>query len=48
MSRPSVKRIVVGLDGSQGSVRALDWAIRLAAGMDAEVIAVHAHELPPY
>lgn len=37
---------MVGLDGSEGSALALDWAIRLAAAVDAEVIAVHAHELP--
>jgi nucleotide-binding universal stress UspA family protein len=37
---------VVGLDGSAGSARALDWAVGLAAGVDAEVIAVHALELP--
>jgi nucleotide-binding universal stress UspA family protein len=48
MSRAPIRRIVVGVDGSGGSARALDWAIGLAAAVDAEVIAVHAHELPAY
>ena len=38
----------MGLDGSEGSARALDWAIGVASAVDAEVIAVHAHELPMY
>jgi nucleotide-binding universal stress UspA family protein len=37
-----VKRIVVGVDGSEGSARALRWAIGLAAEDGAEVIAVYA------
>ena len=48
MSRRAVTRIVVGVDGSAGSADALRWAVELAAGMEAEVIAVHAHELPRY
>ena len=36
----------MGLDGSEGSVRALDWAIGLARVVGAEVLAVHAFELP--
>jgi len=48
MNRRAVTRIVVGVDGSEGSADALRWAIDLATGMDAEVIAVHAHELPRY
>lgn len=35
-------RLVVGLDGSDGSRRALDWTIDLARGAGAEVVAVHA------
>lgn len=34
--------ILVGVDGSPYARRALDWALALAAGVDAEVIAVHA------
>jgi nucleotide-binding universal stress UspA family protein len=37
-----MKRIVVGVDGSEGAARALEWAIGLAAEVGAEVIAVHA------
>src|SRR5437879_10797279 len=37
-----MKRIVVGVDGSQGAVRALRWAIGLAAEEGAEIIAVYA------
>lgn len=35
-------RLVVGLDGSENSQHALDWAIKLAKPLDAEVVAVHA------
>jgi nucleotide-binding universal stress UspA family protein len=34
-------RIVIGLDGSPGSTRALQWAIDMAKRLDAEVVAVH-------
>lgn len=34
--------LVVGLDGSENSQHALDWAIKLAKPLDAEVFAVHA------
>ena len=37
-----VKRIVVGVDGSPGSARALRWAIDLAQHDEAEIIAVYA------
>jgi nucleotide-binding universal stress UspA family protein len=39
------KRILVGLDGSSGSARALDWAIDLAKSLKAEVVAVYVLEL---
>jgi nucleotide-binding universal stress UspA family protein len=38
------RRIVVGVDGSEGSDRALEWAVALmddGEGSDAEIIAVH-------
>lgn len=38
----AVERIIVGLDGSSDSMRALQWAIPLARCSGAEVIAVHA------
>lgn len=34
-------RIVIGLDGSPGSARALQWVIDMAKRLDAEVVAVH-------
>jgi nucleotide-binding universal stress UspA family protein len=37
-----VKRVVVGVDGSPGSARALRWAIGLARDKGAEIIAVYA------
>lgn len=36
------KRIVVGLDGSEQSAAALEWAIAFARTSSAEVVAVHA------
>jgi nucleotide-binding universal stress UspA family protein len=41
-----VHRIVVGLDGSDGSGDALRWAIALARATGADVVAVHAFEVP--
>ena len=38
----TVGRLVVALDGSPDSARALSWAIDLARGLDAEIVAVHA------
>lgn len=44
-----VKRIVVGLDGSEGSARALEWATTLARDLYADIVAVHSlpRVLPP-
>lgn len=39
------RKIVVGLDGSSGSARALDWAIAIAKPLDAEIVAVHVFQL---
>jgi nucleotide-binding universal stress UspA family protein len=39
----AVQRIVVGTDGSVGSARAMAWCAELAAGLGAEVIAVHSY-----
>jgi nucleotide-binding universal stress UspA family protein len=41
-------RIVIGLDGSPGSARALSWVIPLARTLKAEIIAVHAYQIQPY
>ena len=45
-TQPTVpKRILVGLDGSSGSGRALDWAIQVAKLLEAEIVAVYVLEL---
>jgi nucleotide-binding universal stress UspA family protein len=36
-----IKRIAVGVDGSEGAERALSWAADLAKAFDAEIFAVH-------
>jgi nucleotide-binding universal stress UspA family protein len=41
-------KIVVGVDGSPESARAVEWCAAHAASMDAEVVAVHAIEMPVY
>ena len=38
-----VRRIIVGLDGSEGSTRALNWSLTLARDLGADLIAVHAY-----
>lgn len=42
----NTRRILVGVDGSVGSDRALRWSIELARELDAEIVAVHVLELP--
>lgn len=44
----TMRRIVVGIDGSAGSAAALRWATRLALATDAEVFAIHVIEPPRY
>lgn len=41
-------KIVVGVDGSAQSLRAVAWCAKYAGGLGAEVIAVHAIEIPVY
>ena len=41
-------KIVVGVDGSDESLRAVAWCATYAKALGAEVIAVHAIELPIY
>jgi nucleotide-binding universal stress UspA family protein len=41
-----VKRIVVGIDGSDPSKEALRWAVEEARLRDAELVALHAYEVP--
>lgn len=42
-----IRRIVVGVDGSEPSAAALAWAIEMARGMHAEIVAVYGFDLPP-
>ncbi len=42
-----LKRIVVGLDGSEPGAAALSWAVHLARIAGAHVTAVHAFDVPP-
>ena len=37
----TLRRVIVGLDGSAGSHRALEWAVDLVSGTKAELVAVH-------
>lgn len=48
MKPSGVRKIVVGVDGSAHAAFALDWAVRMAKGMGAEVIAVFAISPPVY
>jgi nucleotide-binding universal stress UspA family protein len=43
---PAVKRIVVGVDGSDSGKAALVWTVRLAKSIHAEIVAVYAMDLP--
>lgn len=45
--RPTVRRIAVGVDGSDASARALEWAVRQADLTGASVEVVTAWEWPP-
>ena len=40
------KKIIVGVDGSSGSQRALEWAVNEAAIRNAELVVVHAWHFP--
>jgi nucleotide-binding universal stress UspA family protein len=43
-----ISRIVVGVDGSEHSEAAINWAVRMAKGMGSEVVAVFAIAPPVY
>jgi nucleotide-binding universal stress UspA family protein len=45
-SGAAVKRIVVGVDGSNDGKHAVEWTARLAKAMRSEVIAVYALDIP--
>src|SRR5438445_10532467 len=42
----TVKRIVIGVDGSDAGKHALEWTARLAKSMGSQVIAVYALDIP--
>jgi nucleotide-binding universal stress UspA family protein len=46
--RTGINRIVVGVDGSEHSEAAVNWAVRMAKGMGSEVVAVFAIATPIY
>src|SRR4029079_13304028 len=48
VEKRSKMKIVVGVDGSEGSARALGWCAAHDNRLGAEVIAVHALELPAF
>jgi len=41
-------KIVVGVDGSEPAKRAVEWCAAHAGALDAEVVAVHALDVPVY
>jgi nucleotide-binding universal stress UspA family protein len=43
----TTSRIVVGVDGSDGARRALEWAVAEARLRGARLVAVHTWEMPP-
>jgi nucleotide-binding universal stress UspA family protein len=47
-SSSGVRRIAIGVDGSESSAAALKWAIRLAKGLGSQVTAVYAIDIPAY
>lgn len=47
-SKSGIRRIAIGVDGSESSAAALKWAIRLAKGMGSQVVAVYALDIPVY
>jgi nucleotide-binding universal stress UspA family protein len=44
----TTSKIVVGVDGSEHSARALQWCADHAAALDAEVVVAHVMEIPLY
>jgi nucleotide-binding universal stress UspA family protein len=47
-STTGIRRIAIGVDGSDSSSAALKWAVRLAKGLGSQVIAIYAIEIPAY
>jgi nucleotide-binding universal stress UspA family protein len=47
-SKNGIRRIAIGVDGSDSSAAAVKWAIRLAKGMGSQVVAIYAVDIPAY
>jgi len=47
-SKTAIRRIAVGVDGSDSSTAAIRWAIRLAKGIGSQVTAIFAVQIPAY
>jgi nucleotide-binding universal stress UspA family protein len=47
-SKTGIRRIAIGVDGSESSAAAVKWAIRLAKATGAQVTAVYAIDIPVY
>jgi nucleotide-binding universal stress UspA family protein len=43
-----IRRIAVGVDGSEASAAAIKWAVRLAKGLGSQIIAIYAVDVPAY
>ncbi|MEX2556113.1 MAG: universal stress protein [Actinomycetota bacterium] len=44
----AANRIVIGLDGSEGSARAVRWCVELARDLGSAIVAVHVFSVPVY
>src|SRR5258708_14640792 len=47
-SKTGIRRIAIGVDGSESSAAAIKWAIRLAKATGSQAIAVYAIDIPVY
>ena len=47
-SKTGIRRIAIGVDGSDSSAAAIKWAIRLAKATGSQAIAVYAIDIPVY
>src|SRR5260370_5878050 len=47
-SKTGIRRIAIGVDGSESSAAAIKWAIRLAKATGSQVIAAYAIDIPVY
>jgi nucleotide-binding universal stress UspA family protein len=47
-SKTGIRRIAIGVDGSESSAAAIKWAIRLARATGSQAIAIYAIDIPVY